>query len=381
MNKLIVIHYYPIDYFPPVMNLINAIQEKINISVITTKKSNSLAEYNTNKARIFRPIKENKTDSPVVILIKYLIFTLFSLITLIRTKPQIILYYESISALAPYLYKKYINNKIQICIHYHEYMTPDEYKRPGMRLSKFNHKLEVKYLYYNSVWISQTNRYRLNFFLKDNPTIPTKNCKILPNYPPKKWHVNLKVHTQNGIIKCVYIGSLSLNNTYIKEFCEWIQSQDGKITFNIYSFNFHPNVKKAIQDINSPYIIFHEVGIQYSDIPHILQNYDIGILLYKGLSFNFKYNETNKFYEYLISGLDVWYPKEMTLLHEMDKSVYAPNILEIDFRNKLFPEVSASFVHNFENRVVDNSRYNFFSENIYEDFLKHLNTIPIQRSK
>lgn len=81
---------------------------------------------------------------------------------------------------------------------------------------------------------------------------------------------------------------------------------------------------------------------------------------------NFKYNETNKFYEYLISGLDVWYPKEMTLLHEMDKSVFAPQIVEMDITQGLFPNVELS------PREVDNSSYDRFSEGVYESFMQFL---------
>lgn len=52
MNKLFVIHYYPIDYFPPVMNLIDSLGEKVEIRVSTLQKSNSLDAYGNKKAKI-----------------------------------------------------------------------------------------------------------------------------------------------------------------------------------------------------------------------------------------------------------------------------------------------------------------------------------------
>ena len=367
MNKLFVIHYYPLDYFPPVVNLIEALQDKAKLSVVSTRKSNLLTEYNSEKVRIYKPVKENKKDTSLKVLIKYGYFTIYTLWKLICEKPAVILYYESISALAPYLYKRFINRNAKLCIHYHEYMTREEYDRPGMRLSKFNHNLEISYLYKNAYWISQTNQYRKDFFLKDYPFIPQSIiCPILPNYPPKAWHVQKKKYAESRIIKCVYVGSLSLKDTFIKEFCEWVSKQQGRVIFDIYSFNFHVDVKVVIKELDSPYISFHEEGVTYSDLPKILCRYDVGLLLYRATTLNVKYCETNKFYEYLISGLDVWYPKEMTLLHEMDKSVFAPHIVEMDFQKNRFPEIDL-----FQ-RVIDNSNYDKFAETIYEEFLNFI---------
>lgn len=81
---------------------------------------------------------------------------------------------------------------------------------------------------------------------------------------------------------------------------------------------------------------------------------------------NFKYNETNKFYEYLICGLDVWYPKEMTLLHEMDKHVFAPQVVEMDITQRLFPHIELT------PRKVDNSSFHKFSEKVYESFMQQI---------
>lgn len=362
MNKLFVIHYYPVDYFPPVMNLINTLQDKVKICVSSTRKSNALDEYKADSAQIFKPIKENKADSSIMVLLKYLYFSLFTLLKLITNKPDVVLYYESVSAFPVFLYKRFFRCKVKVCIHYHEYMTPEEYCRPGMRLSKFNHKLEITYLYNAACWISQTNEYRKNFFLKDYPFVHIGKCHIMPNYPPRSWHVKEKKYAADGIVKCVYVGSLSLHDTYVKEFCEWVAKQQGKVTFDIYSFNFYADVKAAIHEISSPYITFHEKGVAYHDIPIVLAKYDVGLLLYKAKTLNFKYNETNKFYEYLISGLDVWYTKEMTLIDNMDKHMYNQHFVEMDLSNNILQDID------FASRIVDNTAYNKFCEDTYEDF-------------
>lgn len=120
MNKLFVIHYYPIDYFPPVMNLIDSLGEKVEIRVSTLQKSNSLDAYGNKKAKIYRRFKENKKRSSLFVLVQYIFFSLFTLYQLIRQKPDAVLYYESISAFPAYLYKRFVGHKVKICIHYHE---------------------------------------------------------------------------------------------------------------------------------------------------------------------------------------------------------------------------------------------------------------------
>ena len=362
MNKLFVVHYYPVDYFPPVMNLINTLQDKVKICVSSTRKSNALDEYKAAGAQIFKPTKENKADSSIMVLLKYLYLSLFTLLKLITNKPDVVLYYESVSAFPVFLYKRFFRRKVKVCIHYHEYMTPEEYCRPGMRLSKFNHKLEITYLYNAACWISQTNEYRKRFFLNDYPFINHAKCHVMPNYPPRSWHVERKKYAADGIVKCVYVGSLSLHDTYVKEFCEWVAKQQGKVTFDIYSFNFYADVKAAIHEISSPYITFHEKGVAYHDIPAVLAKYDVGLLLYKAKTLNVRYCETNKFYEYLISGLDVWYTKEMILLHTMDKHLYNQHFVEMDLSNNISQDID------FASRIVDNTGYNKFCEDIYEEY-------------
>lgn len=371
MNKLFIIHYYPIDYFPPVTNLINSLEENVDISVSTIRKSNTLTEYSSKKARILRCLREDNKRNTLLTLTKYLLFTIYTLGKLMWNRPDVVLYYESISALPAYLYRRFVCSKVKICIHYHEYMTQSEYDRPGMRLAKTNHKLEYSYLYQRASWISHTNEFRNELFQEDCPNVPTDACKLLPNYPPQKWLRKSKSHT-NDVVKCVYVGSLSLKDTYVLEFCQWISRQQGTVQFDIYSFNFHPETLETVNSLHSPYIHFHSEGVKYSEIPYLLDRYDVGVLLYKAHTMNVKYCETNKFYEYLVCGLDVWYPKEMTLLHEMNKSVFAPQIVEMDVTQGVFPNLGLS------PRQVDNSSYDRFCEKVYESFWTNIGDLGIE---
>ncbi|ABR43941.1 Uncharacterised protein [Parabacteroides distasonis] len=84
MDKLSIMHYFPIDYFPPVMNLIDALEDKVDISVSTLQKSNTLTEYSSKRAKIYRRFKENKKRGSLFVLAQYILFSLFTLFQLIR---------------------------------------------------------------------------------------------------------------------------------------------------------------------------------------------------------------------------------------------------------------------------------------------------------
>jgi len=348
MKKVLVVHATPIAYFPPAMNMVRSLKEDMSVKVqtISTKKCNNCYFH----------------------LLKALCFEISSIFKMLLWHPDVILYYESSSAFSPYLYKRYFNKNVKVYVHYHEYTTPEQYERIGMRITSFYHKLERKWLYSHSDWVSQTSEKRMSMFLVDNPMIPCSVTHSLPNYPPHSWHRKEKVHSE-GPVKCVYVGSLSLDDMYIAEFCEWVNKQNGRVLFDIYCFNFSQSFATFIKKLDCPWIKHISEGVDYYSLPNTLDKYDIGLILYKPHDMNTIWNETNKFYEYLVCGLDVWYPKGMTLLHEMDKTPFAPKIKEMDFDN----------MDTFDGTVnigkVDNSTYHWFADDVYADFKQMMNYI------
>jgi hypothetical protein len=59
-------------------------------------------------------------------------------------------------------------------------------------------------------------------------------------------------------------------------------------------------------------------------LPQVLSQYDVGLILYRCRTLNFVYNATNKLFEYLVCGLDVWYPPCMLGLKTYARSTIAP---------------------------------------------------------
>lgn len=365
MNKLTIMHYLPVSFYPPAMNLVDMIEDKVDVQLISTLPDKGKLNYRSQKTEINNPVCCNDKDGSFLRLFKYEWYVLSCLLKLISRKPDAVMYYESISALPVYLYKRYFNRKVKVYIHYHEYSSEEDYLEPGRRLFAWNHQIERKWIYEHAEWISQTNLQRLNMYLHDNPMKDRSKAHVFPNYPPKLWWRKEKRH-EGDVCRCVYVGSLSLQDTFVKEFCEWVKLQDGRVAFDMFSFNFRQDTMDTVNALDCPYIHFHKEGVAYSEIPKLLDGYDAGILLYKATSVNFQWNETNKFYEYLICGLDVWYPKEMLLLHELDKSQYAPEVKEMDFDN------IDSFDGTVKQGIVDNSTYHWFADEVYNEFINQL---------
>jgi hypothetical protein len=262
----------------------------------------------------------------------YILFHLRVFLGLIKTKPNAILYYETLSSLAPIIYCGLKKWKVELFIHYHEYTTPEEYKS-GMKIGRIFHFVEKKY-YDKATWISQTNSDRLGLFRNDYTSIKFKRLEVLANYPPASWaEKSIQRTMYNRPIKIVYVGAFSNDTMYINEFAEWVLSKAGLVHWDIYSSNFDKNTRNYINALDSTYIKFYN-AVEYDNLPSVLINYDIGIILYKGHILNYVYNVPNKFFEYLACGLDVWYPKEMLSCNEYKTVNTYPKVIEIDF-NKL----------------------------------------------
>lgn len=316
------------------MNLIRYLEKKpgtkTKIVIISTKTSAAgMKEFKTvsGNVNVIRFGRLNKNDSAFLRLLNYGIFYICSLLKLLSSSPQKILYYETLSSFPVFVYKKYFNAKVDVLIHYHEYTSPAEYLN-GMRLVRYFHKME-SYLYPKALWISQTNNDRLNMFIFDEELNSAKNVFVLPNYPPQEWqrHPTLKTELP---LKIVYVGALSLETMYTKEFVEWVRSKKGIVSFDIFSSNITNEARAFILAERSENINLHE-GIDYFSLPEKLPYFNVGIILYKGHIPNYIYNAPNKLFEYLSCGLDVWYPSVMKGCEEYNCSDTYPKVIPIDF--------------------------------------------------
>lgn len=372
--KLAIVHFQPLEYYPPVTNLLNYLsgKDRIKVSVYTTVNNKQRAPYENKEIAIFRSPLPFPNETVIGKTYKYWLFNFVTILRLVKLKPQTILYYESYSAFPVYIYSRFLNQRSKIYIHFHEYSSKEWYKQ-GMKLVRWYHKLEQKYLWNKASWISQTNKDRIRLFLTDYPQIPLSKMKTMPNYPPQSWTAK-PAKKEFDKIRCVYIGSLSLQSAYIKEFCEWVANYSNIISLDIYSYNIHEDTKIFLKTLNSLNIRFFEKGIEYDKIPEILDQYNVGLIMYRCLTENVKYCASNKLFEYLSRGLDVWFHQDMVGSYSYITTNEYPMVRKINYQNLNFNLIKETM--NREDLVY--KPFSYTCEQVFDIMLNHVyqNRIP-----
>jgi hypothetical protein len=331
MRKLCIIHFHELQKYPPAINFIRFLSEsarnKASIDVLTIEpEDHSLIEI--PGVKIHRLGKWRRKMDRLERFFLYFKFNFSALFFLIRKSPDAILYYETLSAGAPWLFKKLFKKNMQICIHYHEYTSPLEYSS-GMVLNKWLHKLE-RDSYNKANWVSHTNADRMRLFLSDlNGKLPSATY-TLPNYPPARWR-GKRAGRKDRRIGFVYVGALSMESMYVKETAIFVMNHKDHCYWDIYSTNLSQEVIEYLEKLSDSNINF-KGGLPYDQLPEVLPSYDIGLILYKGHIPNYIYNVPNKLFEYHVCGLDVWFPHSMkSSLGYCTVGTY-PRIIAVNFQ-------------------------------------------------
>lgn len=329
----------PVEDFPPAINTARYFAQKPgwDVSLCTNRSHLGRAEFRHEAVDVVRGIFPTG-KSGIRRFLAYGSFHLKSLFKLLKIKPDVILYIEPHSALPAFL-SRLFTRRPRIFIHYHEYHSPAEFDKPGMRMAKWFHHLEKYWLYPAAEWISQTNESRLKLFLEDNPEIATSKLNILPNYPPSCWWEGVnrawpQAEAGKQPLRIVYVGALSRADTFIEEAVAWVKEL-GPATaiLDIYSYNLHGETRAWLNDEADDQIRFHDQGIAYDELPQLLRGFHAGLILYKSNTPNYVYNATNKLFEYLACGLDVIYPRQMIGVKSFASLVTRPRVIECDFEN------------------------------------------------
>ena len=363
MDNICIIHFNPIEKYPPVLNFLQYISSNVKedqrVTVITTLLPGTFVLENLPGIHIERVVRWGNRNKLQRIFF-YWQFHVRALKLLRSLRPRSVLYYESFSAGAPCLYKKWIYPACRLFIHYHEYTSKEEYQQ-GIILNKWMHRLE-RMVYKSTDWISHTNEMRMKLFLKDTGLEQYPNVHLLPNYPPAGWHkkaLGVKREGDSQRIGFVYVGALSLNTMFTREMALFIKSHPDEFYWDIYSDNHDKEVLVFLEQLKAPNIFFKQ-SIRYANLPAVLPSYDIGVILYKGDTFNYRYNAPNKFFEYLTCGLNVCYPLTMDGMKAYDQQHAKPWVLGIDFNNI---EIRAMDLH----RIAEIPVQKYSADNVYED--------------
>jgi hypothetical protein len=349
----------PIEHYPPVQNLINYLSDYVSITCFTLK-SKKLDKF-VNEKTIIKRNKEIDTNS-ISRLISHLLFYLKTFFYLLKHSPEEVIYYDSISSLPVWLYK-IVNKRVKIIIHYHEYITNNEYET-GMIITKLAHKYLEKKNYMNAYWISQTNTFRRDFFCVDN-NLSKSSVEIMPNYPPKSWSKFKSKEEQTDILKIIYVGySVNSKGNYIKELIKWLDSQVINIQLDFYLIDTKTCPTSLFKEYKNMRINLYN-AINYDELPNVLRKYNIGIILYKPTEKNWIYNAPNKLFEYLSCDLDVWFPDTMIGSLEYENLETFPKVVSLDFENLDL----VNFEDLIDKKGLKKRLNNFFSEEIYKKLM------------
>jgi hypothetical protein len=335
VKNVFILHLLPLEYYPPITNLLDILAKErtIKTQVYSTLNNKNRKAYVNKKISVFRGHYPAFAKNKFAKLFAYFSTHVKPLWYLIKNRPDALMYFEPHSALPAYLYKRFINPKVKLIIHHHEYYAPQDFNGPSMTLVRYFHQLEKKYLFRKAIWISQTNNERLRLFKSDYPVIDKDVLHTLANYPPQHWQNRIGEKNTAKRLRLLYIGSISFENTYIKEIINFVKRNKTKVSLTIYAYNTSQILTEFLNKQDKEVINFYPEGITYEKIPDVASNYDIGLVLYNGHNLNYIYNAPNKLFEYLACGLDVWLPEVMEGCKPYLNTESRPLVNAIDFTN------------------------------------------------
>lgn len=311
-------------------------QSEIGTRVFTTRKENQTFRADIpERVEIHVTILSgNQFGSRIIRALKYLQFSVMTIFRLLRRRSDVVVYFDPYSAMPGILYHLLTNRKRKLWIHFHEYFRPEWYAK-GMLMVRAAHSLEKRFVFKTALGISHTNPDRARFFLDDNPAIDKTKVFSFPNYPPSQWEKHhRKIGNHTHPIRIVALGSFTLKSTYLAEICQWVESHNGDVELDIYSLYYDEETKAFLQNLDHRWIRFHSKGILYDKIPiqFSQSKFHVGLVLYKCKSLNSIYCASNKLFEYLACGLDVWYPTEMVGTKPYVTEGVYPKVLPVDFQ-------------------------------------------------
>jgi hypothetical protein len=336
MKRLMICHLLPLERYPPTMNLLRVLSSESELKVRVCAAKNATqrsSNFKIEGMKIFRFHQPMDATNLFSKFWSYLSMTFGPLLQMLIWKPELIFYFEPHSSFPVYLYQRFFNKKARVFIHHHEYYAKEQFYEQGMGLVRYYHQKELTYLYPKAVWISQTNQFRLDLFYKDHPFLNPDKLQVLANFPPQSWASTPIHRSTSKKLKCLYIGALSFENTYIREMVAYTMRHSGDMELHIYSNNLKADVAAFLKRYQDQGLTLVEKGIPYDAIPKLGGQFDLGLVLYKGHNLNYTYNAPNKLFEYLALGLDVLVPEQLKGCTPYYNTKTRPSVVAVDFNN------------------------------------------------
>jgi len=310
------LHVLPLEYYPPATSTLTVFsrQPGWTVSAWTSGNRRGLSEWQHRDVEVRRPGFPRPDASLPGRTAGYAAWHVRVAAEIAAFKPDVLISVEPHSALAAWLYYKACRGAARLFIHHHEYYAPEDFAREGMRVLRRTLPLERRDLFPRAEWVSQTNDERLRLLREWSPGIRDGAARVLPNYPTRQWVTRAAAIPRTpaaGVMRLIYIGSASFEDTFIREAAEWVAHNPGTASLHVAGNNIQPDVWRWLAELGAPNVTSDSSGFEYDELPELLRQFDVGLVLYKGNTANFVHNVPNKAIEYLACGLNVWYPIQM----------------------------------------------------------------------
>lgn len=318
--KLAMVHQLPLEIYPPATNALAlfSAQEGLEIQVWSSDNHKGLAKYEADGITVVRHDYPGFKCGSLKRVLGFLRWHWRVARDLQRWQPDVVLSIEPHSALALWINRRLLGGRARIMVHHHEYYSPLDFKRSGNRTVRICRVAEEFCLYREAEWVSQTNQDRLDLMARDLPFLKPSQLGLWPNYPTESWlcrasAASARRQGHTGL-RIICVGSLSFEDTYVREIVTWAVAQGSAIQLHLCGYNVHQDVWEWLRELVAENVSFDPDGCPYSELPDLLTRFDVALVLYKGNTANFVHNIPNKVIEALACGLDVWYPQEMSTL-------------------------------------------------------------------
>ena len=337
--KIAVVHAHPLERYPPATNAIDYFgrRQGTDVLVVSVESPSNISTYLNPACEIHRIPFRDPSASSVSNAVQGFLWHWKAARIMASWKPDVIFYWDPQSALACYLCLRWMGCKAALFVHHHEYHAPQDFHRVGMRTARIGHYFERRWLFPRASWISQTNAERMRLLHRDVPSLTDEQSRVMPNYPPKAWIERCcsELTSRRGdTLRLVYVGSLSLEDTFIGPLVDWLLAHPtAGVTLDVFTNNCEQRTLQFLRDANGAIIRLHEAGVDYQEIPDVLADFDVGVVLYRCNTTNYVYNASNKLFEYLTCGLDVWYPPPMLGVKPYARYNAWPRVVEVDFED------------------------------------------------
>jgi hypothetical protein len=331
--KVGVVHILPVEYYPPTTNALELMAARgWDVRAWTSPNHRGLGDWAAPGVDVVRHPYSQPGKAAHQRFAGYGRWHFSTARELARWKPDVVFSIEPHSAIATWIYFRLLRQHARLFIHHHEYYAPNDYLRDGMRLARIGARLERKHLFHLAEWISETNSQRLNLLIAD-ANLDRAKARVLPNYPPREWIARaFRNRSRNeNPRKLIYVGSASLEDSFVGEIAQWAAARPAAVTLTVVGDNIADDVWSSLERLGAPNIAMIRNGYPYKRLPELLTQFDIGLILYRGNTQNFVYNIPNKAIEYLASGLEVWYPREMHSMRVFQEEHPDFPLVRIDF--------------------------------------------------